>query len=780
MSKTRTLCSVAILGLVATLFGGCGDGDNTLTKICEPKVSTCLKGNAGQVCNNDGTQQVDFTCAEGEVCTEGGTCEGQCVANEIRCATDAAAQICSADERHWVPIACAAGTKCDPMVGCVPAPDGVQVCTPDAVGCQDGNTVSTCSADGASVDYDDCEANEMCVDGACVFNADAVCVPRTTQCVDGNSQRCKDDGSGYDETVCPDTAPCMDGVCTGTVCVVGDTKCMELSADNLYSGAWNPTVLYTCVDGTSYEVSYCANDESCSYDNVNPDELSTFQEELTAWYENTYNIGGNITPFPTVDLSDSVASCVANECNVPFRYRGVLDNLDLLWAYGSEAQSYACGDPTDATVDPLTGFSTCEGFPPYAPLKWSHTNCLAPTECNYTSYEDAFGNNWTTPICSSNCTPTAQRCAGSGNQEGTETCGADGFYEAVVPCGESPDGYEYVCSENGNFSGLTSGACMDAVCQWWQWEAADGSPEYLDGTYYGACDAQGMFHPCGADGILGAAAACTGFCEVWGSVGGRSGDFVPGACTDECVDGDMQCVGTYFWVECIDGKWSNETNLCPGGDACFTYEDNQGTSNSSDDLSVVLCGGTCTPGTTDCGGVAGEQITTCDDTGTFGAFEDCGEGTCVEDDGTATCEPSCFPGDLFCGTISHDGTTTTVLTKTAADGGATVYTCGDDYRWPAAATDCAASTYCRMDADDVHLGCVQCVGPATGGNVLFGAADKDCSDAATLRTCGANNQWAESACTADSCLEYQAAAIGPYNDGLGLGENISNLAYCSQ
>src|SRR6185436_4990916 len=40
--NTKALSSVAILGMVASLFVGCGDGDSTKIKICSPRAVKCL------------------------------------------------------------------------------------------------------------------------------------------------------------------------------------------------------------------------------------------------------------------------------------------------------------------------------------------------------------------------------------------------------------------------------------------------------------------------------------------------------------------------------------------------------------------------------------------------------------------------------------------------------------------------------------------------------------------------------------------------------------------
>src|SRR6187397_2178655 len=111
--NTRALGSVAILGMVAWFFVGCGDGDSTKIRTCSPHAVECLSDKGGMVCASDGTVKYPFTCDDGQVCGAGEDgrtgCVGGCEPGETECASEAISRVCSDDGKTWIPVACEPG-----------------------------------------------------------------------------------------------------------------------------------------------------------------------------------------------------------------------------------------------------------------------------------------------------------------------------------------------------------------------------------------------------------------------------------------------------------------------------------------------------------------------------------------------------------------------------------------------------------------------------------------------------------------------------------------------
>jgi len=742
MTKYRALCSVAILGLVATVFAGCGDGDNTLTKICNPAEASCASEEAGTVCSADGTRVIEFSCSEGEVCDDG-TCTGECTPGAQRCASDAAAQVCSEDGREWVAVPCPPGTACEDEEGCVPTPgEGIEVCEPGATACADARTAKVCDADGSGWILTTCEDDEHCVDGECVFNDGSACTPRERQCVDGNSVQCNDDGDGWIVTECPDSAPCANGVCQGSVCEPGSTKCADLPFAFEGWFGYDFGALYTCnEDGDGWELSHCSAGEYCVYDHITDAEVDDYVSQLGLWY-----VGGE---WPQMDLSDSRASCQEPGCPMPHEYR----NLLSLFAWGNpdtEIASSFCGSPDAPTFpgDSANEYTQCEGLPPFQNLEWVTYQCPEDYEaCAVESLED-YDNAY----CSSECTPGTVICW---DDDSTSTCQEDGTWGSPEQCPtEGELEYELQCRQVSDFLGGVTAACLDPVCAYWLDSSGTGDlPGVELPETFGACTPDGQFRPC-QNGVLGEASSCDGVCltEVdLSSLEGYSNtaDQDPGQCGVECEDGQTRCVhaestGSPLYQECVDGRWSAQYETCEGNAVCwdggdlehgaaldreyFTY-----TFQFGDFLPEVICGGECNPGRTVC---YGDQMMTCGANGQWEVPVDCPFGVCEDQGAYVQCEAECIPGTLSCFPNGGD---------LPNDSSPEEYLCTPDGRWSGATvcdtSDIDAPEACRVDSKGVVLGCVQCVGPDTNGNNEQ-VADSQCRAANTaLRTCTASNTW---------------------------------------
>jgi hypothetical protein len=162
--KIKALTSTAILGMIASLFVACGDGDNAT--ICDAGTITCLDESGGEVCSDDGTAILSFSCGEGQVCGENeegaSACVGACEPAAKECVSGAVSRVCAEDGHSWVPVACATGTACDDASGeCMPnAEEGVQICEPNERTCANDRTAKNCEADGTAWIYTACAQNE--------------------------------------------------------------------------------------------------------------------------------------------------------------------------------------------------------------------------------------------------------------------------------------------------------------------------------------------------------------------------------------------------------------------------------------------------------------------------------------------------------------------------------------------------------------------------------------------------------------------------------------------
>jgi hypothetical protein len=675
--KIKALTSTAILGMIASLFVACGDGDNAT--ICDAGRITCLDESGGEVCSDDGTAILSFSCGAGQVCGENedgaSACVGACEPAAKECVSGAVSRVCAEDGHSWVPVACATGTACDDASGeCRPnAEEGVQICEPNERTCANDRTAKNCEADGTAWIYTACAQNEECDAGECVVIPEGVeCTPNEAECVDSATlARCKasmDDpsvGDGWETLECPDGAPCFDGACRGPVCTVGEVRCDDIRQGNVFNalqnGTYDPRVVYRCnEDGSAWNVENCAADELCVYDGISAATVSAYVEELKTFVQN-----GTFSEIPVLKVPESSrASCQTQECPVPYTFRELLSYYEGSGGLES-AGSFACGDPLDSESEFGDSYSLCEGLPPYNRLHWANYACTGTSTCSYTAQASIVDDSTIPgPECSTSCTPGAVSCL---DREHTVTCDDEGNYDltSVTKCVSDDDERELWCGQTlSGANGLDSGQCLEPACVVWREQL--NTFALPPGT--GACDGNGQFYQCLPDGTFAPAADC-GQCvpnPLWtGLADSVFGGLPPGTCGEACVDGEQICVSDYdspegpfpptgyatpAYYTCSNGQW--ELNTCPDGQLCASYtQQNPAEENFLERR--IICGAECTPFTSVCGGAGGKQIADCSESGTLGDFANCAHGACAVDTGTgssgsAFCEAECVEGEKTC------------------------------------------------------------------------------------------------------------------------------------
>ena len=762
--NSRALTSVAILGMVASLFVGCGDGDSTKLKICSPRAVQCLTDKGGLVCASDGTVKYPFSCDDGQICgtdEEGKTgCVGGCEPGETECASEAISRVCSDDGKTWIPVACEPGTGCDgnaetdegepnPDYGtCVRSDDPtVTVCTPDQTTCADGQTVKACETDGSNWVYTACLGNEACEDGECVVDPDKRCTPNTGTCVDATHvKKCADNGEEYlPPETCPGTSTCSDGACRGPVCTVGEVRCDDVRDGNVFTalaqGTYQPRALYTCIDGERWEVTECGQTDVCAYTDISSTAVNQYIEDLKSAMQN------QAQEPPVFNIPDSSrATCQTPECAAPFALRELLGGFYEGLYFGS----FACGDPTDDDPSTVDSFSLCEGLPPYNNLHWSNYTCPTNTECTYASDvqpavdEDVLEGKSTRPqgpACVGTCTDGDIRCYDS-QGESTITCqNGEWDISTITRCADG--GREQWCRRNltGSGTNFTQASCQDPACVVWQ----DEFETFAIPPGYGACGDDGKFYQCLPDGTMDAGVDCPscvrssvrapGIVPPSTNVSHFAG-YRPGYCLAECADTEQMCLPiggsqpSPFYYECEGGHWSAIVS-CPDGEACNDVPPDPEVPNSA---RRIICGDIeCYPDQTACvdedGNLGGPFLSTCNGRGEWGAPVECDRGVCTSDDqqatGKAACEDECIPRTKSC------------------RGNAEV-TCGNAARY-GEPEPCETGTVCMSNSSSLaRLGCIECVpSDPTNSNQR---PDSRCNGS-KLEVCGPDGTWATGAST---------------------------------
>jgi hypothetical protein len=548
------------------------------------------------------------------------------------------------------------------------------------------------------------------------------CSPGAKECVSDTVARvCPQDGNGWLSVPCVGGTKCEAGECKGAtlVCTPGAGACT------------GPTTALRCKDdGSGYAVTTCPANTTCTDGRCAGACVVGSSTCLGVGYVGTCADGQTYT----------TAACATGELCVATGANSAACK-PAACAPDANGCDTVCGNKNDTNADQTKFVSVCRPSP--TGYRWVAVGCPAPTTCD--SLGAACGNG-RQATCASDCIPGDVRCSPDGL--GQQTCDANGKWPTTsTPCNANTQ-TSYRC-----FTSPVSGSvvCGDQVC------AANA----------GACEANGNFRACGANGRLGTGAACaTGRCEASGApVAGQN----PGRCVAECEAGDERCYGvppTTAYQTCANGLWASPqtcANAADGGATrCIGYTTATG-------RPARVCG-ECAPGTHRCGigadgGVDTSQLQTCQANGTWGANAACAVGLCATftngaGNADAECRAQCVPGQKVCvgagrpvPGVSGLSPAPTEAEVTCTAGGA-IPPAPDCAADAGAAGCCPTGQSCRRSSNGASHGCRECVGPGlTGGNEL-GDVDSRCyaadGGASTTErtTCGANNTWAGGATAA--------------------------------
>ncbi len=533
--------------------------------------------------------------------------------------------------------------------------------------------VSTIAVGGCGGDDDDKPAA-----------AAPACTAGAKECLDPTLARvCPQDASGWLVQRCASDERCENGVCIADVAV---TPCDRFAG--------------TCVDGKTalrcrdnlqgYETVTCPNGTACQGAGLCAGACVVGTSTCTNSLRSVTTCVDGRGPSTTVCGPDEVcvttssptapvttAACKASECH-------------------PTGCNQVCGNKLDPAADQTKFNSSCTATP--EGYKWQITACVG--------YQTCSGGCGST--CSSACVPGTMRC--SGDRLGTQTCGADGKWEAATtPCNASVTEAALFCMSR--LDDPSKVVCGDPIC-------AAG--------HRGTCEG-GNLRACGNDGKLAAAAPClAGSCVATSST--PVGGVQPGNCQAECRAGDERCQGSGYQTCGANGRWGNITQ-CPaaadGGISCRSYTNAQG-------RPAKLCNASCTPGTRRCTGAVVSTgtaaIQECDATGEWGAATNCTVGTCRNNFAGAVgaaCVAECVPGETLC-----VGSPAAVGSIVVRDSFATCTAQGV----AGTATACTAGQYCRKGRSGSAIvvagnACIECVGGQVPGGNEIGQVDRRCADA---------------------------------------------------
>lgn len=588
--------------------------------------------------------------------------------------------------------------------------------------------------------------------------AQQICTPNATACVnDSTATICAANGLSLIPVQCGVGQKCSNGACAtdpNAPCSAADDTCSDSTHALLCTT--NGATSVACPAGTVCQgpglcVGACTVGESYCDNQTGALMTCTDGKTFTAT-----TCGTGTLCVQTGSSPIDTAACQPADCTPD--------------PFGCD---FVCGDKTPGgTGTAMDTVSFCTPTP--AGYKWVALTCLAPQTCN-SAAGGQCGPGRSNAACATQCNPGDTRCV---DGTGFVTCGADSTWGTTkTACNGDATQAQYLCFTS--FAG--QGVCGDPACY-------DDSNNVGVQQGSGACDANGKFHLCGADGRVSAdITPCDGSCVVSNS--GVPGGYEPGACVTQCTDGAQRCLGTGSYQICTNGNWGPGTPCTSG--SCI---DATGTNG----LSTTYCG-ECIPGTHQCNG---DQIETCQTDATWGTDTACAMGTCIDLGNDASCIAQCFPGKTVCigNSVQVPG-----VNVWATDTQGTCTAAGT-YPDVADGTACTTGMYCRTGpntqssndepGNGVSYGCVVCVGTQNE----FGIPDTRCENVDDsgagnfIEQCKADNSGWDEANHTDCSANSQSCTtpstdIPPYTGnfcqdfpGFPITEsNLANLGYsCEQ
>jgi hypothetical protein len=248
------------------------------------------------------------------------------------------------------------------------------------------------------------------------------------------------------------------------------------------------------------------------------------------------------------------------------------------------------------------------------------------------------------------------------------------------------------------------------------------------------------------------------------------GGLVPGTCGEACQENEQICVTNYdspetplgpsglptpLYYTCNNGQW--ELDTCPNGNICRSYTQQDPAEDGFMERRII-CGGDCTPFTSQCGGAGMKQIADCSADGTLGDFRNCSYGACATDAGrdggtSGFCEAECVPGEKTC---------TDALTEA---------TCSNNGRFGTGQACEGLDTCAGFDVDRLNgtnlsrFGCAECL-PVN----QTGQPDMRCStdNVDELELCGADGTYAGGETA--TCTACATASVGAGSSAVSCGQ----------
>ncbi len=666
-----------------------GDGCDGAQLDCDDSDESAFPG-AEEICGDDVDNNCDGQVDEGcQACTDGesrdcGTDEGECSSGVQTC-VDGVWGECEGEVRPQPEICDGVDNDCDGEVDEDPEQslcddgikcNGVEVCDQgqcipgdpvdcsgldgacytgtcqekdgscarqvieDGTSCDDGNfcTVGgTCNQGVCESEARDCSgAGDQCNEGVCDAQAEA-CVPRPLS-----------DGTACDDGIfCTVGDSCQAGTCEGSArdCSAAGDQCNEGVCDE-QAGACVPEPVAddtTCDDGL-----YCTVDDSCQQGQCtggSPRECSasggscrtgTCDEQADSCTGDPVADGTACTnsEFCTVNDTCLAGDCVAgdprdcsaagDQCN-----DGVCDEANRTCVPQPVADGTTCDDGQFCTADDVCNSGTCEGSTRDCSGAGDQCNdgtcdesndaCVPQPISDGTSCDDGQFCTVSDTCTSGTCGGSARSCDSASDQCNDGVCDedADSCVADPVDDGTSCDDSQFCTVNDVCTAGSCGGASRD--CSAAGDQCNDGVCDENNDLCYAEPVADGT--SCDDSAWCTVGDACSsGICD------GESRDC--SAEDDQCNDGACDESNDTCYPEpvadgtvCDDGAWCTVNDTCTSG-TC------EGGSRDCSSYDAQCSVGTCDDGGDECFAEPVADGTSCDDSDSCTANDECNSGTC--------------------------------------------------------------------------------------------------------------------------------------------------------